>query len=107
MIIQKKIISLSSIIIAYFVELEHYKETMKGATADSNNMGRGYNDIIINLGDSIIGSRIIGKIRLGGDPLTNIQNNIGFGAKERNIFIESGKVPNHSIDEFLKYNLPN
>ena len=24
---------------------------MKGATADSNNMGRGYNDIIINLGD--------------------------------------------------------
>ena len=107
MITQKNFISLSSIIIAYFVELEHYKETMKGTTADSNNIGRGYNDIIINLGDPIIGSRIIGKIRLSRDPLTNIQNNIGFGAKGRNIFIESGKVPNHSIDEFLKYNLPN
>ncbi len=54
-----------------------------------------------------IGSPIFGDIRLGGDPLTNFQNNIGLGAEGRNIYIESGMLPNHSIDEFLKYNLPN
>ena len=36
--------------IAYFIESEHYKDTMKGATADSNNMERGYKSIIQDLG---------------------------------------------------------
>lgn len=46
------------------------------------------------------------NLRVGGDPLTNFQNNLGFGAQGRNIPINVGKKLMHSIDEFLYRSLP-
>ena len=53
-------------------------------------------------------SNLWGLIRLGGDPLSNLQNNIGIGAKGRRILIESHDyLWHHSIDNFVHIKLPN
>lgn len=46
------------------------------------------------------------RLRGGGDPVTNLQNNFGIGAEGRNIPIYVGKRWSHSIDVFLKHKLP-
>ena len=74
-------------------------------TKSINNLGT-----LQNVTDyQIIGKKALwGLIRLGGDPLSNLQNNIGIGAKGRRILIESHDyLWHHSIDNFVHIKLPN
>jgi len=54
-----------------------------------------------------IGSKIgIGNIRVGGDMLNNFQEKIGLSLPGTTIGIPTGIIPTHTIDDFLKHNLP-
>ena len=57
----------------------------------------------------IIGKKALwGLIRIGGDPVSNLQNNLGIGANGRRILIESNDyLLHHSIDNFVHLKLPN
>lgn len=69
----------------------------------------------LNISSEIIDYQTVGKesiipnVWMGGDPVSNILNNIGIGAKGKKVYIPIGiKSPlnSHSINEFLKYDLP-
>ena len=57
----------------------------------------------------IIGKKVLwGLIRIGGDPVSNLQNNLGIGVNGRRILIESNDyLLHHSIDNFVHLKLPN
>ena len=57
----------------------------------------------------IIGKKALwGLIRIGGDPVSNLQNNLGIGVNGRRILIESNDyLLHHSIDNFVHLKLPN
>ena len=81
------------------------RASVSDRTKSINNLGT-----LQNVTDyQIIGKKALwGLIRLGGDPLSNLQDNIGIGAKGRRILIESNDyLWHHSIDNFVHIKLPN
>lgn len=56
----------------------------------------------------MVGEQIFNSSNLmfGGDPLNNLQRNIGLDVHGRIIPIKIGYSIQHSIDEFIKLDLP-
>ena len=54
-----------------------------------------------------IGTKIgIGNVRIGGDMLNNLQEKIGLSLPGKTIGVPTGIIPTHTINDFLKYKLP-
>ena len=54
-----------------------------------------------------IGTKIgIGNVRIGGDMLNNLQEKIGLSLPGKTIGVATGIIPTHTINDFLKYKLP-
>ena len=54
-----------------------------------------------------IGTKIgIGNVRIGGDMLNNLQEKRGRSLPGKTIGVPTGIIPTHTINDFLKYKLP-
>ena len=48
------------------------------------------------------GDKVLGILKIGGCPLSNIQYNLGFTNSAQRKYVNTGKIPSHSIDDIIK-----